>query len=52
MNLVGAALLAVYAFLLVAWASVVLNAVWGLIAAVALFRVMRKRTRADVAPDE
>ncbi|MFM8514985.1 MAG: hypothetical protein ACKOBJ_01815 [Actinomycetota bacterium] len=52
MNLVGAALLTVYAFLLFAWASVALNAVWGLIAAFALFRVMRKRAAADVAPDE
>jgi|LakMenEpi03Aug12_release.lakeMendotaPanAssembly.Ray.scaffolds.fasta_scaffold1157745_2 hypothetical protein len=52
MNFVGAALLTVYAVLLFAWASVALNAIWGLIAVVALVRVLRGRSRADVAPDE
>ncbi len=52
MNLIGAALLTVYGFLLFAWASVALNAIWGLIAVVALVRVLRGRSRADVAPDE
>lgn len=42
-NLVGAALLTVYGFLLFAWASVALNAIWGLIAVVALARVVRRR---------
>lgn len=52
MNCVGAALLAVYGFLLFAWASVALNAIWGMIAVVALVRVMRKRPAPDVAPNE
>lgn len=52
MNFVGAALLTVYGFLLFAWASVALNAIWGLIAVVALVRVMRKRPASDVVPDE
>jgi len=51
-NLIGAALLTVYGSLLFAWASVALNAIWGLIAVVALVRVMRKRSAPDVAPDE
>lgn len=42
-NLLGAALLTVYGVLLAAWASIALNAVWGLIALVALTRVMRPR---------
>ena len=41
MNFLGAGLLAVYAVLLVAWASVALNVVWGAIALVALWRVFR-----------
>lgn len=40
-NLVGAALLTAYGFILAAWASIALNAVWGLIALVALLRVLR-----------
>jgi len=52
MNFVGAALLTVYGFLLFAWASVALNAIWGLIAVVALVRVMRKHPASDVVPDE
>jgi hypothetical protein len=45
MNLVGAILLTIYGFLLFAWASVALNGVWGLIAIVALVRVLRNRSR-------
>lgn len=40
-NLLGAALLTVYGFMLAAWASIALNAIWGLIALVALLRVLR-----------
>lgn len=47
MNLIGAALLTIYAVALVAWASVALNAVWGIIALVALVRVIQRR-RKDV----
>lgn len=43
-NLLGAALLTVYAVLLAAWASIALNAIWGLIALVALSRVVRPRS--------
>ena len=42
-NLIGAALLTLYGFLLAAWASIALNAVWGLIALVAVLRVVRGR---------
>ena len=42
-NLFGAALLTVYGVLLAAWASIALNAVWGLIAFIALTRVVRAR---------
>ena len=42
-NLLGAALLVAYAVLLSAWASIALNVVWGLIAMVALTRLVRPR---------
>lgn len=45
MNLVGAALLAIYGFLLFAWATVALNFVWAVIAVVTLARVHRRRRR-------
>ena len=45
LNLVGAILLTIYGFMLFAWASVALNAVWGLIAMVALVRVLRNRSK-------
>ena len=48
-NLLGAALLTLYAVLLAAWAAIALNAVWGLIALVALARVVRPRA---VKPSE
>jgi len=51
-NLVGAALLTVYGFMLFAWASVALNAIWGLIALVALLRVLRARRRAESVTPE
>lgn len=38
LNLVGAIILTIYAIILVAWASVALNAIWALIALVALAR--------------
>lgn len=41
LNLIGAALLTLYGFLLAAWASIALNGIWGLIAVVALLRVLR-----------
>lgn len=44
LNLVGAIILTVYAVILVAWASVVLNGIWALIALVAL---IRNRTKAE-----
>ncbi len=49
LNLVGALLLTFYAIDLAAWASVALNAVWGLIAVVAVIRIvqMRRRTRGE-----
>jgi len=50
-NLVGAALLTVYGFLLFAWASVALNAIWGLIALFAMVRVLRARSARNVTPD-
>jgi hypothetical protein len=43
LNLVGAALLAYYAVVLAAWASVALNAIWALIALVAVLRVVQRR---------
>lgn len=46
LNLVGAALLALYAFVLTAWAAVALNTVWAGIAAVALVRAEQQRRRA------
>jgi lipid-A-disaccharide synthase-like uncharacterized protein len=46
MNLVGAALLTVYAVALTAWATVALNGVWGVIALAALVRVVRQHRRA------
>lgn len=45
-NLLGAVLLTVYGFLLAAWASIALNAIWGLIALVALLRVFRPQRAA------
>lgn len=44
LNLVGAIILTVYAVILVAWASVVLNGIWALIALVAL---IRNRTKVE-----
>ena len=41
-NLIGAALLTAYGFLLAAWASIAPNAIWGAIALVALLRVLRR----------
>ena len=41
LNLIGAGLLTFYGVLLAAWASIALNAVWGLIAVLALVRVTR-----------
>ena len=41
LNLIGAALLTLYGFMLAAWASIALNGIWGLIAVVALLRVLR-----------
>lgn len=43
LNLVGAALLAYYAVVLAAWASVALNAIWALIALIAVLRVVQRR---------
>lgn len=45
MNLVGAILLTIYGFLLFAWATVALNGIWGIIAIVALARVLRGRSK-------
>jgi hypothetical protein len=45
LNLTGAALLALYALVLSAWAVVALNTVWALIALVAIARVVRNRRR-------
>lgn len=51
-NLIGAALLTLYGFLLAAWASIALNAIWGLIALVAVLRVVRtRRTKGAPAPE-
>jgi hypothetical protein len=46
MNLIGAILLTIYGFLLFAWATVALNAVWGVIAVVALYRIAASRGKA------
>lgn len=43
-NLVGASLLTAYGVLLAAWASIALNAVWGLIALFALTRINYRRS--------
>lgn len=40
-NLLGAVLLTLYGFMLAAWASIALNAIWGGIAVLALVRVAR-----------
>jgi hypothetical protein len=50
MNLVGAVLMAIYGFILFAWATVALNGIWGLIAVVALVRVLRGRSKQKSAP--
>ena len=50
MNLVGALLLTIYGFLLFAWATVALNGIWGVIAIVALVRVLRGRSRRKSSP--
>lgn len=50
MNLLGAVLLTVYGFLLFAWATVALNAVWGVIALLALIRVAASRRETQEAP--
>lgn len=49
-NLAGSILLATYSILLVAWAQVGLNAIWGVIATVALvrnWRASRPKTPAE-----
>lgn len=50
MNLIGAVLLTIYGFLLFAWATVALNAVWGVIAVLALVRVAAGRRQEEEAP--
>lgn len=50
MNLSGALLLTGYAFALAAWATVVLNGIWGIIALAALTRVVRGRRRPATPP--
>lgn len=45
LNLLGAAMLAVYSLVLSAWSSVALNAIWAVIALVALWRILRARSR-------
>lgn len=42
LNLVGAVILTIYAVVLVAWASVALNAIWAVIALVALIKNRRQ----------
>ena len=49
MNLLGAVLLTIYGFLLFAWATVALNAVWGVIALLALVRVAAGRRQDEKA---
>ena len=39
LNLVGAAIMVTYSIILLAWASVVLNGIWAIIALVALLRL-------------
>jgi hypothetical protein len=43
LNLVGAAILVVYSVVLLAWASVVLNGIWMLIALVWLVKIRRRQ---------
>lgn len=43
MNLVGALIIMLYSILLSAWASVVLNGAWAIIAVVALLAIQRAR---------
>lgn len=52
MNFVGAVLLAIYGFLLLAWATVALNIVWGVIAIIALAKVISTRRRLRSVTDE
>jgi hypothetical protein len=52
MNLIGAILLTIYGFLLFAWASVALNAIWGTIALVALVRAAKARDETRIATSE
>jgi hypothetical protein len=49
LNLVGAAILIAYSVVFVAWASVVLNSIWLLIALVALVKIRRQRLSATPA---
>jgi len=51
-NLLGAALLTIYGFMLAAWASIALNAIWGVIALVALLRVLRPGRERDTGVAE
>jgi len=53
LNLVGAALLIIYAVVLTAWANVLLNVVWGFIAIFALVKLyvaVRKKKASPVTP--
>lgn len=43
LNLAGGSIMVVYSIILVAWASVVLNGVWAIIAATSLVRNARRR---------
>lgn len=52
LNLVGAVLLTFYAIDLAAWASVALNVVWGLIAVVAVLRIIQIRRRNGRAAEQ
>lgn len=52
MNLIGAILLTIYGFLLFAWASVALNAIWGTIALVALVRAVQARDQRRIDATE
>ena len=51
-NLLGAALLTIYGFMLAAWASIALNAIWGVIALVALLRVLRPGRKQEPSATE